>query len=167
MPWLYSYMLLVSLIFAGNCLKAAFRNIFKMSWNDYIDNLIAQSKGCSGKANIDKACIIGLENGNTWTTQETPHVLRLTPEEGRIIAQCFRKKDFTGFSRDVHVEDEGYIFIRDIDNKMVLARRGKGGITMQASKRAVVIAHTREGGQQGITNKAVAVIADYLESVNM
>ena len=41
-----------------------------MSWNDYIDNLIAQSKGSSGKANIDKACIIGLENGIMWTTQE-------------------------------------------------------------------------------------------------
>ena len=134
-----------------------------MSWNDYIDNLIAQSKGSSGETNIDKACIIGLENGNMWTTQENPHVLRLTPEEGMIIAECFRKKDFTGFSTDIRVENEGYIFLRDIDNKMVLARR----ITMQASKRAVVIARTREGGQQGITNIAVAKIAYYLESVNM
>ena len=113
-----------------------------MSWNDYIDNLIAQSKGSSGETNIDKACIIGLENGNMWTTQENPHVLRLTPEEGMIIAECFRKKDFTGFSTDIRVENEGYIFLRDIDNKMVLARR----ITMQASKSAVVIARTREGG---------------------
>lgn len=156
-------MVLVILIFWGNCLTAAFRSIFKMSWNDYIDNLIAQSKGSSGKANIDKACIIGLENGNMWTTQENPHVLRLTPGEGMIIAECFRKKDFTGFSTDIRVEDEGYIFLRDIDNKMVLARR----ITMQASKSAVVIARTREGGQQGITNIAVAKIAYYLESVNM
>lgn len=134
-----------------------------MSWNDYIDNLIAQSKGSSGEANIDKACIIGLERGNMWTTQENPHVLRLTPEEGMIIAECFRKKDFTGFSTDIRVENKGYIFLRDIDNKMVLARR----ITMQASKSAVVIARTREGGQQGITNIAVAKIAYYLESVNM
>ena len=156
-------MVLVILIFWGNCLTAAFRSIFKMSWNDYIDNLIAQSKGSSGEANIDKACIIGLERGNMWTTQENPHVLRLTPEEGMIIAECFRKKDFTGFSTDIRVENKGYIFLRDIDNKMVLARR----ITMQASKSAVVIARTREGGQQGITNIAVAKIAYYLESVNM
>ena len=156
-------MVLVILIFWGNCLTAAFRSIFKMSWNDYIDNLIAQSKGSSGKANIDKACIIGLENGNMWTTQENPHVLRLTPDEGMIIAECFRKKDFTGFSTDIRLENKGYIFLRDIDNKMVLARR----ITMQASKSAVVIARTREGGQQGITNIAVAKIAYYLESVNM
>lgn len=138
-----------------------------MSWNDYIDNLIAQSKGSSGEANIDKACIIGLENGNMWTTQENPHVLRIEPGEGRIIAECLRKKDFTRFSTDIRVEHVGYIFLRDIDNKMVLARRCDDGITMQASKSAVVIAHTREGGQQGITNKAVAKIADYLESVNM
>ena len=156
-------MVLVILIFWGNCLTAAFRSIFKMSWNDYIDNLIAQSKGSSGEANIDKACIIGLERGNMWTTQENPHVLRLTPEEGMIIAECFRKKDFTGFSTDIRVENKGYIFLRDIDNKMVLTRR----ITMQASKSAVVIARTREGGQQGITNIAVAKIAYYLESVNM
>ena len=156
-------MVLVILIFWGNCLTAAFRSIFKMSWNDYIDNLIAQSKGSSGKANIDKACIIGLENGNMWTTQENPHVLRLTLGEGMIIAECFRKKDFTGFSTDIRLENKGYIFLRDIDNKMVLARR----ITMQASKSAVVIARTREGGQQGITNIAVAKIAYYLESVNM
>lgn len=138
-----------------------------MSWNEYIDNLIARSKGSSGKANIDKACIIGLENGNMWTTQENPHVLMLTPGQGMIIAECFRKKDFTAFSTDIHVENEGYIFLRDIDNKMVLARRCNAGITMQASKSAVVIARTREGGQQGITNKAVAKIAYYLESVNM
>jgi len=102
-----------------------------------------------------------------WTTQENPHVLRLTPGEGMIIAECFRKKDFTGFSTDIRVENEGYIFLRDIDNKMVLARRCDAGITMRASKSAVVIARTREGGQQGITNKAVAKIAYYLESVNM
>ena len=50
---------------------------------------------------------------------------------------------------------------------MVLARRSDAGITMQASKSAVVIARTREVGQQGITNIAVAKIAYYLESVNM
>lgn len=32
---------------------------------------------------------------------------------------------------------------------------------------AIVIGHTAEGKQQGNTNKAVAVIAEYLESMNM
>ena len=38
---------------------------------------------------------------------------------------------------------------------------------MQASKTAIVIGHTHEGAQQGNSNKAVAVIADYLESLGM
>jgi hypothetical protein len=32
---------------------------------------------------------------------------------------------------------------------------------------AIVIGHTAEGSQQGYTNKGVAVIAEYLETMNM
>ena len=39
-----------------------------MSWDSYIDNLIAQTKDASGSANCDKACIIGLDGGAPWTT---------------------------------------------------------------------------------------------------
>ena len=140
-----------------------------MSWDDYIDNLIEQSRDSSGKAHIDKACIIGLERGNLWTTHKTdPRMLELLPNEGEVIANCFKKKDFTGFSTEIRVAGFCYIFLREIDNKMVLAKRScDGGITMQASKAAVIIAHTCENGQQGNTNKAVAKIANYLESVNM
>ena len=39
-----------------------------MSWDSYIDNLIAQSKDSSGTAHCDKACIIGVEGGGPWTS---------------------------------------------------------------------------------------------------
>ena len=39
-----------------------------MSWDSYIDNLLAQSKDASGSAHADKACIIGLDGGAPWTT---------------------------------------------------------------------------------------------------
>ena len=39
-----------------------------MSWDGYIDNLIAQTKDASGSAHVDKACIIGLDGGAKWTT---------------------------------------------------------------------------------------------------
>ena len=39
-----------------------------MSWDSYIDNLIAQSKDASGGLHVDKACIIGLDGGAKWTT---------------------------------------------------------------------------------------------------
>ncbi len=40
----------------------------KMSWDSYIDNLIAQTKDAAGTAHVDKACIIGLDGGAAWTT---------------------------------------------------------------------------------------------------
>ena len=39
-----------------------------MSWDSYIDNLIAQTKDASGAVHVDKACIIGLDGGAKWTT---------------------------------------------------------------------------------------------------
>ena len=71
-------------------------------------------------------------------------------------------------STGIRIEGEKYNFLRVEDDKVVLAKKkGMGAITLQASKTAIVIAHCPEGGQQGNTNKAVGVIADYLESLNM
>lgn len=49
-----------------------------MSWNDYIDNLIAQTKDAAGRAHCDKACLIGLDGGAKWTTDEHPNSLKVT-----------------------------------------------------------------------------------------
>jgi len=38
-----------------------------MSWDSYIDNLIAQTKDAKGNSHCDKACIIGID-GSMWTT---------------------------------------------------------------------------------------------------
>lgn len=68
----------------------------------------------------------------------------------------------------VHAEGKKYQFLREEDKKVVMAKKKDlGSVTMQASKTAIVIAHCPEGGQQGNTNKAVAVIAEYLESLGM
>lgn len=68
----------------------------------------------------------------------------------------------------IHAEGEKYQFLREEDSKLVLAKKkGQGAMTLQASKTAIVIAHCPEGGQQGNTNKGVAVIAEYLESLGM
>jgi profilin len=51
---------------------------------------------------------------------------------------------------------------------VILAKlKGHGAITIQNSKSAFVIGHTKEGGQQGNTNKGVSIIAEYLESLGM
>ena len=137
-------------------------------WDSYIDNLIAQSKDASGLAHTDKACIIALDGGTKWTSDQHPCALKLTSHEAETIAKCFKEKDFTPFMvGGVHAEGNYFIFLREVDSKTVYAKRQFFGITLQASKTAIVIGHTAEGMQQGNTNKAVAVIAEYLESLNM
>lgn len=71
-------------------------------------------------------------------------------------------------SGGVWLEKQKYRFLREEDGKVVYAKlKGSGGITLQASKTAIVIAHCPEGSQQGNANKGTGVIAEYLESLNM
>ena len=140
-----------------------------MSWDSYLDNLIAQSKDASGTAHVDRACIIGLDGGAPWTTLSHVNAMKVQGQEGVNIARCFKSKDFTAFmSGGIYLEGTKYQFLREEDGKLVLGKKKEhGAVTVQASKTALVIAHCQEGGQQGNCNKAVAVIAEYLESLNM
>ena len=132
-----------------------------MSWDSYIDNLIAQTKDASGNAHADKACIIGLDGGAPWTTHAHPNALKLTQDEGKAIANCFKSGDFTPFmGGGIIAEGVKYQFLREDDGKLALGKKkGEGAITLQASKTAIVIAHCAEGSQQGNVNKGVSVIA--------
>ena len=49
-----------------------------MSWDSYIDNLVAQTKDAGGVAHCDKACIIGLDGGAPWTTDGHANALKVT-----------------------------------------------------------------------------------------
>lgn len=140
-----------------------------MSWDSYLDNMCAQSKSSDGTAHIDKCCIIGLDGGAKWTTDGHGNALSITPEECATIARCFKSGDFGPFmANGFTANGVKYQFLRVEDNKLVLGKKkGEGAMTMQASKTAIVIGHTPEGGQQGYTNKGVAVIAEYLESLGM
>ncbi|KXJ05457.1 Profilin [Exaiptasia diaphana] len=93
----------------------------------------------------------------------------LQGQEGANIAKCFKSKDFSAFmASGIRAEGEKYQFLRVEDDKTVFGKKkDHGAITIQASKTALVIGHTAEGCQQGNSNKAVAVIAEYLESLGM
>lgn len=140
-----------------------------MSWDSYIDNLVAQTKDSSGTAHADRACIIGLDGGASWTTAGHAHALKLQGQEGANIGKCFKAKDFTAFmSGGIYAEGTKYQFLRVEDDKIVFGKKkDNGALTMQASKTAIVIGHTKEGCQQGNVNKGVSVIAEYLESLGM
>lgn len=142
------------------------------SWNAYVDNLISHSKDGNGCSHIDKGAIIGLDGGAAWTAEEKDKVcnnlLCPTPEEGAKIAKCFKDNEFSAFQANgVTIQGVKYQFLRQLDTMVLAKKKDCGSLTLQASKTAIVVAHCPEGGQQGFTNKAVGVIADYLESQNM
>ena len=95
--------------------------------------------------------------------------IQLSPTEAAAIARCFKSKDFSAFmTSGVRVEETKYQFLREEEGKVVNAKKkGSGALTLQSSKTAIVIGHCPEGGQAGNCNKAVGVIADYLESMSM
>ena len=138
-----------------------------MSWDSYIDNLIGHSKDSSGALHCDQACIIGLD-ASQWTSAGHASALKISPEECSNIASCMKSGDFTLFqSSGISVTGVKYQFLRGEDKLALGKKKDHGAITLQASKTAVVIGHTKEGGQQGNTNKAVGIIAEYLESLGM
>jgi len=135
-----------------------------MSWDSYIDNLLGHGQG-----HADKAAIIGLDGGAPWTTVCDGKGLVFQGTEAQVIAAALKSRDFTPLQASgIRVEGVKYQYLREEDGKIVLGKKkDEGAITCQASASAVVIAHTKEGQQQGNVNKAVAVIAEYLESLGM
>ena len=82
-----------------------------MSWDSYIDNLIAQTKDSSGNIHCDRACIIGMD-GSQWTTASHANALKLQGHEGVNIGKCFKNKDFTSFiASGVYAESIRYTLI--------------------------------------------------------
>lgn len=53
-----------------------------MSWDSYLDNLVAQSKDSSGTSHVDKAVIIGLDGGAKWTTDGSPYAYKVSSDAG-------------------------------------------------------------------------------------
>jgi len=141
-----------------------------MSWDSYIDNLIGQSAG-----HIDRGALCG-QDGSLWTSGTMDTHLKINSQEAATIAKVLRdgKVDDNALTElqmnGISVEGTKYQFLRGdfINEKVILAKlKGHGAITIQYSKTAFVIGHTKEGGQQGNANKGVSIIAEYLESLGM
>lgn len=138
-----------------------------MSWDSYIDSLVGYSMGIDGSYHINKGCIIG-KDGSKWTSDAHAKQVKLSPIEAANIAKCFKAKDFSVFQASgIRAEEMKYQFLRQDEDAVMGKMKGHGSLTMQSTKTAVVIGHCPEGGQQGICNKAVATMAEYLISLNM
>lgn len=127
-----------------------------MSWDSYLDNLVAYCVDGNGRSHADTGCIIGM-NGAKWTSDAHKNVrfcniwkdlfnykyifiyfqaLKLTPAEAKTIGDCFSSKNFTNFQEfGVIVESNKYQFLRDIEGRIVMAKKkGLGALTLQKSK---------------------------------
>jgi len=138
-----------------------------MSWDGYIDNVIAHSQDDS-QASVDKVCIIGLDGGAPWTSDQHASHLKLNDGEGPTIASACKRKDFTIFrTSGIVASGVKYMFLREADGLLLGKKKDLGAITLGMSNTAIVIAHTVEGSQQGNSNNAVLKITEYLVSVGM
>ena len=144
-----------------------------MSWDSYIDNLIGHAP-----ADCDKVAIIGLEPASSWTTSAHANHLNFLANEitdmaavGLALVGDVADSDSKAIqglqASGIFIEGLKYQFLRRDGKVLIGKKKGEGSITIQASNTAVVVAHTKEGQTQGNTNKAVCIIAEYLESVSM
>merc|ERR1711962_117075 len=136
-----------------------------MTWDSYIDSVIGGSK-----QSCDKVCVIGLQDGTSWTSAAHASNLAASPEELKKIANLMKAEDYTTFQTEgIFLGDTKYRFLRsDPDEGLVLGKlKENGAITIQKSVTAVIIAHVIEGKNQGDVNGAVKVVVDYLKGLNM
>ncbi|XP_075252544.1 profilin-like [Convolutriloba macropyga] len=136
-----------------------------MSWDGYVDSILG-SANVGGGTNTDKAAIIG-QDGSIWTSAYGGKGMSIGATEAATLAAAIKSKDFTPLQAGgIMLEGTKYQFLREEDGKVVQGKKKEhGAVTCVASKSAIVIAHTAEGQQAGLSTKAAASIAEYLESL--
>ena len=133
-----------------------------MSWNAYIDMLIANAEG-----NCDKGCIFSFEDGGMWTSH-LKH-LHITPAETKGIIEKWMgvdpkaMVDYYGVN-GIIIGGVHYRFSRADDGFLHFNDSEKGKIVMQRTKTAVIVAHTPQGGNPHKTFQAAVDVGEYLEN---
>jgi len=122
-----------------------------MSWQDYVDKQLLASN-C-----VTRACIAGLDGGNTWGKSEGFDV---TPTEVLKLVQGFADPSvLTGSG--LHLAGIRYIYLSGTDN-VVRAKLGKVGVHCMKTKQAVVIAIYEDPIQPQQAASVVEKLGDYL-----
>jgi len=132
-----------------------------MSWDSYIDNVMGHAAG-----NCDKVCIIDKQTGAPWTSASHANGMNLSATEQSEVVQGV-KDDSSFQAKGVTLENVKYQFLRNNDGLCLFKKKDHGAMSIMSSEKAIVIGHTKEGGQQGNTNKGVCTVAEYLKSLNM
>lgn len=111
-----------------------------MSWDSYVDSLIANSGGV-----ITKGTIIGL-NGALWTPGTAEKIINISQPEAMSIAAVMAQKNAAvedNFAANgITIGGTRYMFLRDVykDGRMMTGKKaGVGNIIMMSSVQAIVI----------------------------
>lgn len=128
-----------------------------MSWQAYVDTTLL------GSGNVDKAAIFGIEGPSAWATSAG---FTVAPAEIKdIIAAYNDKSDIKAVQSDgLHVGGERFVVLKS-DDRSLYGKRGKEGVVIVKTQKALLVAHYPETIQPGAAAQTVESLADYLLKV--
>ncbi|KAK9369005.1 profilin [Lipomyces kononenkoae] len=124
-----------------------------MSWQAYVDNLVASTK-------VDKAVIYSRAGDSAWAQSVG---FNLSPTEISEIVKGFDNS--SGLQANgLHAQGIKYFMLR-ADDRSIYGKKGAEGLVIVRTKQTILIGHYPEGVQPGEATKIVEQLADYLISV--
>ncbi len=54
--------------------KSPIQHHQQLTWDSYIDNMMHQARDEDGKTHVSHACIIAMDGGGRWTSDQHPQV---------------------------------------------------------------------------------------------
>jgi len=130
-----------------------------MSWQAYVDSSLV------GSGHVDKAAIISAAGDSTWAS--SPGFTIQPLEMKNIVAILAKTKETVdkAYAEGFHIGGERYVVTR-IDERSIYGRQGRTGISIVATKQAILVGHYGEGTQAGNSAQTVETLADYLINLN-
>mmetsp|Transcript_124479 Transcript_124479/g.175639 ORF Transcript_124479/g.175639 Transcript_124479/m.175639 type:complete len:128 (-) Transcript_124479:53-436(-) len=125
-----------------------------MSWQSYVDSNLVGTGACTS------AAIIG-HDGNTWATSAG---FAVSPAEGKTIVAGFSNSGGLAASGIV-AGGTKYMFLRAVDDRSIMGRKGTAGIHCVKTGKAVLVAIYDQPITPGQCSVVVEKLADYLIGV--
>jgi len=125
-----------------------------MSWQAYVDNIIASGK-------VDQGAIYSRAGDSVWATSAGFNV------SAAEISEVVRGFDNPAGLQEngLHVQGQKYFLLR-ADDRSIYGKHEDTGIIAVRTKQAVLIAHYAAPVQPGEATKVVEAMADYLISAS-
>ncbi|KAI1908491.1 profilin, required for normal timing of actin polymerization in response to thermal stress, partial [Ophidiomyces ophidiicola] len=119
-----------------------------------------------GSGNVDKAAIFDNQGSSVWATSAG---FTVSPPEIKVIVASFqptaREDDIKEVqSNGFFVGGEKYVALKSDDSRLY-GKKGKEGIVIVKTKKALLIAHYPETIQPGAATNTVETLGDYLSGL--